>query len=106
MSNLITSTSWFSRSDRVPLAFKVAGGGSIAAIFFLFLAAKKDPKKPSLDSEPSVGRLGEFDLGGTDGGRGLPVFGSTCVGLLALWRSLTMAMARWPLRKSGWPVLM
>src|SRR5437870_11929049 len=45
---LITSTSTPSRSDNVPDAFKVGGGGSIAAIFFLFFEAKKLPKNPLL----------------------------------------------------------
>lgn len=65
----------------------------MAAIFFLFLGAKKLPKKP----EPFSGGRSSDGLaarGGTaDGGRGLPVFGSTCVGLLALCRSLTIAIA-------------
>jgi len=71
---LITSTSCASLSERVPDALRIAGGGSMAAIFFLFLAAKKEPKKPppSLDS-----RDGDIDRGGTEGGIGFPVFGST-----------------------------
>ena len=71
------STSMFSRSDNVPDALSVGGGASMAAIFFLFLLAKKEPKNPSFGSEPSTGKLGDAARGGTDGGRGLPVFGST-----------------------------
>jgi hypothetical protein len=70
----MTSTSCVSFSLSVPLAFSVEGGGSIAAIFFLFLLAKKEPKKPDW-SFPS--RLGLTDRGGTLGGSGLPVLGST-----------------------------
>ena len=65
----------------------------MAAIFFLFLGAKKLPKKPE---PPSWGRSSDGLAargGAADGGIGLPVFGSTCVGLLALCRSLTIAMA-------------
>jgi hypothetical protein len=94
----------FSRSDRVPDAFRVGGGASMAAAFFLFFAAKKLPKKPPLALSPS-GTVGLWARGVPDG-RGFPVLGSTWTGLAGLYRSLTMAMARWPFRKSGWPVLM
>lgn len=89
----MTSTSFASFSDKVPDALSCGGGESIAAIFFLFFGAKKLPKKPELLSE---GRSsdGLAARGGTaDGGRGLPVLGSTCTGLVALCRSLTIAMA-------------
>ena len=90
---LITSTSFASFSDSVPDAFSCGGGESIAAIFFLFFGAKKLPKNPELDSE-GKSKEGLDARGGTaDGGRGLPVFGSTWVGLEALCRSLTIAMA-------------
>ena len=86
----MTSTSFASFSESVPEAFNCGGGESIAAIFFLFLVVKKLPKKPEPVSE---GRSSEglAARGGTAGGSGLPVFGSTCVGLLV--RSLTMAIA-------------
>jgi len=100
----MTSTSCPSFSDKVPDALSCGGGDSIAAAFFLFFGAKKLPKKPVFPSF-SKSMLGLCARGGTDGGRAFPVFGSTWTGLLALWRSLTMAMALWPLRKSGWPVL-
>lgn len=63
----------------------------MAAIFFLFLDAQKLPKNP----EPlfSVAATASTDGLFARGGRGLPVFGSTCVGLLACWRSLTIAIA-------------
>ena len=77
----MTSTSCVSLSESVPDAFSVGGGGSMAAIFFLFFEAKKLPKKPLL---PSVSRLGLTGRGGTAGGRGLPVFGSTWTGLVWL----------------------
>ena len=67
----------------------------MAAIFFLFLDAKKLPKKPEFVSDESAcGLLGLAARGGCVlGGRGLPVFGSTCVGLPALLRSLMMLIA-------------
>lgn len=40
----MTSTSVLSRSDKLADAFRVAGGASIAAIFFLFFEAQKLPK--------------------------------------------------------------
>jgi hypothetical protein len=88
--SLITSTSCVSFSESVPEAFRVGGGGSIAAIFFLFFDAKKLPKKPEL-SLPS--NEGLADRGGTEGGNGLPVLGSTWVGLAALCRSWMIAIA-------------
>jgi hypothetical protein len=84
----MTSTSTFSRSFRVPDAFRVGGGGSMAAIFFLFLDEKKLPKKPELLSVIESND-GLFDLGG----RGFPVLGSTCVGFEAFWRSLIIVIA-------------
>lgn len=89
---LITSTSAFSRSDNVPEALRVGGGASIAAIFFLFFDAKKLPKKPPLVSDMES-RDGLAARGTADGGKGFPVLGSTWVGLLAAFRSLTMAIA-------------
>lgn len=91
--SLITSTSCPSFSDNVPDALSCGGGDSIAAIFFLFFCAKKLPKKPE---PPSADKSsdGLDDLGGAaPGGSGLPVFGSTGVGLPALCRSLTIAIA-------------
>lgn len=64
----------------------------MAAIFFLFLGAKKLPKKPVLFSG-CKSNDGLAARGGTCGGSGLPVFGSTWVGLAALCRSLTIAIA-------------
>src|SRR6202012_4295484 len=90
---LMTSTSCASLSDMVDDALSVGGGGSMLAIFFLFLPWKKLPKKPP-DSPPSNPGLGA--LGGTaEAGRGLPVFGSTCVGRFAggLCFSWTIAIA-------------
>ncbi len=86
----MTSTSLASFSERVPEAFSCGGGESIAAIFFLFLGAKKLPKKPEL---PSDGRSSEglAARGGTALGRGLPVFGSTWTGFV--FRSWTIAIA-------------
>jgi len=77
----------------VPLALSVGGGASIAASFFLFLLAKKLPKKPPLSADvPSSEGLA--DLGGTvDAGKGFPVLGSTCTGRAAMARSLTIAIA-------------
>jgi hypothetical protein len=71
---LMTSTSVLSRSDRLAEAFRVGGGASIAAIFFLFLDAQKLPKNPEL-----LLSAGETSTEGllARGGRGLPVFGST-----------------------------
>ncbi len=89
----MTSTSLASFSDKVPEALSCGGGESMAAIFFLFLGAKKLPKKPELLSG-GRSRDGLAARGGAaDAGRGFPVFGSTCVGLLALCRSLTIAIA-------------
>lgn len=48
MNLLITSTSVLSRSDKVVDAFRVGGGASIAAAFFLFFDAQKLPKNPEL----------------------------------------------------------
>lgn len=64
----------------------------MAAIFFLFLAVKKLPKK--LPSLPVVSIGG---LAARTGwlGIGLPVLGSTWTGLLAPCRSLTIAIAWW-----------
>lgn len=87
---LMTSTSFASFSDNVPEAFSCGGGDSIAAIFFLFLVEKKLPKNP----DPSFKSIEGLDArGGTLGGSGRPVFGSTCVGLVAFVRSLTIAIA-------------
>ena len=88
---LITSTSLASFSDNVPDAFSWAGGASIAAAFFLF-RGKKLPKNPVLESV-GASSVGLAARGGPDDGRGLPVLGSTWVGLAALCRSCTMAMA-------------
>lgn len=88
----MTSTSFDSFSDRVPEAFNWGGGESIAAIFFLFFDEKKLPKKPDPSDERSNDGL-EALGGAADAGIGRPVFGSTCVGLFALERSLTMAIA-------------
>ena len=91
---LMTSTSMFSRSERVPDAFNIGGGASMAAAFFLFLAAKKLPKKPELLS-PLTSSEGLAERTGVeDAGRGLPVLGSTWTGLAELYRSFTMAIAR------------
>lgn len=92
---LITSTSMFSRSDSVPEALSDGGGASMAAAFFLFLAAKKLPKKPPLPepssfAPPSVGLAARA---GVLAGRGFPVLGSTWTGRVGLCFSLTMAMA-------------
>jgi hypothetical protein len=89
----MTSTSTPSLSDNVPEAFNDGGGASIAAIFFLFFDAKKLPKKPPLPS----GKISIVGLAlpviAAEGGRGLPVFGSTCVGFDCACRSLTIAIA-------------
>ena len=90
-SILITSTSFDSFSDSVPEAFNWGGGESIAAIFFLFLGAKKLPKKPEALSAGCKSRDGLAARGGTAGGRGRPVLGSTWVGLAV--RSWTIAIA-------------
>lgn len=83
----------FSRSDKVPEALSVGGGASIAAAFFLFLAAKKLPKKPELAPSGS-GTVGLAARAGVaDAGSGLPVLGSTCTGFDGLCRSFTIAMA-------------
>lgn len=67
----------------------------MAAIFFLFFEAQKLPKKPLvLDASPVVSKEGLW----ARAGRGLPVLGSTCVGLAALWRSFTIAMAWYLIR--------
>ena len=86
----MTSTSLDSFSDRVPEALSTAGGDSIAAIFFLFLGAKKLPKKLALLSD-GWSSEGLAARGGTAGGSGRPVLGSTWTGLAVL--SLTMAIA-------------
>lgn len=65
----------------------------MAAIFFLFLGAKKLPKNPVLESEVTSSDGLEARGGTAEGGRGRPVFGSTCVGFDALFRSLTIAIA-------------
>lgn len=93
MNSLITSTSMFSRSDRVPEAFRVGGGGSMAAAFFLFLAAKKLPKKPELELPSASGIAGLAARAGVEAGRGLPVLGSTWTGFAGLYRSFTIAIA-------------
>lgn len=87
----MTSTSLASFSDNVPEAFNWAGGASMAAAFFLF-RGKKLPKKPVLLSA-GASSVGLFARGGPEDGRGLPVLGSTWVGLAALCRSCTIAMA-------------
>ena len=77
---LMTSTSITSRSDKVPEALSVGGGGSMAAAFFLFFDAQKLPKKPVLGSliESIVGlALPAPAPAPAEGGKGLPVFGST-----------------------------
>lgn len=74
---LMTSTSWDSFSESVPEAFRVGGGASMAAIFFLFFVAKKLPKNPELPSS----RLWVVCCGVAPAGSGFPVFGSTWVGL-------------------------
>ena len=90
---LITSTSIPSRSDKVPDALRIAGGASMAAIFFLFFEAKKLPKKPPFCS-PFASKVGlAVRAGVADCGMGFPVLGSTWTGFAAFWRSLTMAMA-------------
>lgn len=86
----MTSTSFASFSDNVPDAFNCGGGASIAAAFFLF-RGKKLPKKPELSEGASSEGL--VDRGGPAEGKGLPVFGSTWVGLAALCRSFTIAIA-------------
>ncbi len=68
-----------SRSDKVPEALSVGGGASIAAIFFLFLEAKKLPKKPPFESF-KASNVGLADLAGVAGawtGNGFQVLGST-----------------------------
>jgi hypothetical protein len=85
----MTSTSVLSRSDKLADAFRVGGGASMAAIFFLFFEAQKLPKNPVLPLSwllSTVGLLARW-------AKGFPVLGSTCVGLLALWRSFTMVIA-------------
>ena len=72
----------------------------MAAIFFLFFEEKKLPKNPDPSDERSIDGLEA--LGGTaDAGIGRPVFGSTWVGLLALERSLTMAIAYMRCKNQG-----
>lgn len=88
----MTSTSFASFSDNVPEALSCGGGASMAAIFFLFFVEKKLPKNPSLLSVAGS-KEGLEARGGTAGGSGRPVLGSTCVGLAALARSLTIAIA-------------
>jgi hypothetical protein len=89
----MTSTSIPSLSDKVPDALRVGGGASIAAIFFLFLDAKKLPKKPPFASfmPSSVGLA--VRAGVAEAGIGFPVFGSTCTGLAAVCFSFTIAIA-------------
>jgi hypothetical protein len=67
----------FSRSESVPEALRVGGGASIAAAFFLFLAAKKLPKKPPLALPSGSGTVGLAVRAGVEVGNGLPVLGST-----------------------------
>lgn len=86
----MTSTSIPSLSDKIPDAFSVAGGGSIAAIFFLFLLAKKLPKNPPFSGFGS--RLWGFGES-LPPGSGFPVFGSTCTGFAAVCFSFTIAIA-------------
>ena len=86
---LMTSTSVASRSERLAEALSVGGGASIAAIFFLFFEAQKLPKNPLPLASPEVSKDGLW----ARGGKGLPVFGSTWVGLAACWRSFTIVMA-------------
>ena len=75
----MTSTSLDSFSDKVPEALSCGGGESMAAIFFLFFGKKPVPLSDVISSDGLEAR------GGTaEGGSGLPVFGSTCVGLAAL----------------------
>lgn len=63
----------------------------MAAAFFLFLEAQKLPKNPEPpEASPVVSSEGLLERAV---GRGLPVLGSTWVGLLAAWRSLTIAIA-------------
>ena len=88
----MTSTSTPSLSDKVPEAFSDGGGASIAAIFFLFFDAKKLPKKPPFPSG-NTSNVGLALPVVADGGRGLPVLGSTCVGFACACRSLTIAIA-------------
>jgi hypothetical protein len=89
---LIISTSTPSLSERVPDAFKLGGGASIAAIFFLLRPAKKLPKKPPSPSF-MTSRTGLAARSGLAKGRGLPVFGSTCTGFDGECFSLTIAIA-------------
>lgn len=94
----MTSTSLASFSDSVPEALSCGGGESIAAIFFLFFGAKKLPKKPVPESGCRSSEGLDARGGIADAGSGFPVLGSTCVGLFALCRSLTIAIAyrhRW-----------
>jgi len=80
----MTSTSWLSFSLSVPLALSDGGGASIAASFFLFLLAKKLPKKP-LPAESTPSSVGVAGRAGTDeAGMGLPVLGSTWMGRAAM----------------------
>lgn len=48
----------------------------MAAAFFLFLEAKKLPKKPEFPADMSSGTVGLAALAGVEAS-GLPVFGST-----------------------------
>ena len=89
----MTSTSMPSRSESVPEALSVGGGASMAAAFFLFLAAKKLPKKPELPSGSPAKSVGLAARAGVAAARGLPVLGSTWTGRAGLCFSLTIAMA-------------
>lgn len=92
IKSFMTSVSIDSRSDRVPDALSTGGGASIAAIRFLFLEAKKLPKKPEFSGVVSK----DWGFGGAcwDRGIGFPDFGSTCTGFEEFLDSFTMAMAR------------
>ena len=66
----------------------------MAAASFFFFGAKKLPKNPEFPPSITASNDGLWARGGiADAGRGLPVFGSTWTGLVALWRSLTIAIA-------------
>ena len=77
----------------MPEALSDGGGASMAAAFFLFLAAKKLPKKPLLPVPSSFTSVGLAARAGVLAGRGFPVLGSTWTGLTGLCFSLTIAMA-------------
>lgn len=71
----------------------------MAAAFFLFLAAKKLPKKPPLPPPSISGTVGLAARAGVPPcGKALPVLGSTWTVFGGLYRSFTIAMAcdeRW-----------